>query len=80
MLVIRRREGEALLLGGLIELCVLEITPSRVTLGVVAPRQVAVVRKEVALTFEANRAASQLPEQGVLGEWAARLRERSPET
>jgi len=74
MLVIRRRQGEALLLGPDIELSVLEITPSRVTIGVSAPREIVVLRREVAETREANKAASHLPNQGVLGEWAARLR------
>lgn len=75
MLVIRRREGEALLLGDQIELSVLEITPSRVTLGVTAPRRVAVIRKEVLETRAANQAASRLPDPRLVGEWAALLRD-----
>lgn len=66
MLVIRRREGESLLIDSVIELTVLEISPSRVKLGISAPAQVSVLRKEVVLTADENRQAacfdaSQLP-------------------
>jgi len=61
MLVIRRREGEALLVDGRIEITVLEITPSRVKIGVSAPPEVPVLRKEVLLTEQENREAAQFP-------------------
>jgi len=61
MLVIRRREGEALLVDGRIEITILEITPSRVKIGVSAPAEVTVLRKEVLLTEQENREAAQFP-------------------
>ena len=47
MLVLRRRAGEAIVLGGDIEIEVMEISRTRVKLGVRAPRDVSVTRKEV---------------------------------
>ena len=60
MLVIRRRPGESILLGGDIEIEVLDASASHVKLGIRAPRSVAVVRKEILLVGEHNRAASGL--------------------
>jgi carbon storage regulator len=59
MLVIRRREGEALLLSGGVTVRVLDIGPGRVTLGITAPPEIGVLREEVQATQEANRAAAE---------------------
>ena len=59
MLVTRRHEGESLLIGDEIEVRILEITPRWVKLGVVAPRDVPVVRQELRITKEQNRSAAQ---------------------
>jgi carbon storage regulator len=59
MLVISRRPHESLLIGDDIEVELLEISPSQVKLGIRAPRQVPVLRKEIRVTAEQNRAASQ---------------------
>jgi carbon storage regulator len=59
MLVIRRRAGESILIAGDIEIEVLETTPTRVKLGIKAPKEVTVLRKEVRLTEDHNRAAAQ---------------------
>lgn len=58
MLVIRRRTGEAVVLDGGIEIRVLEAGPNRVKLGIIAPAEVGVMRKEVQLAREQNRAAA----------------------
>jgi carbon storage regulator len=58
MLVLRRRAGESLLIGDDMEVEILEITPRRVKLGILAPASVAIVRKEVRLTREQNLSAS----------------------
>jgi len=60
MLVIRRRPGESIVLGEDIEIEVLDASASQVKLGIRAPRSVAVVRKEILLVGEQNRAASRL--------------------
>lgn len=61
MLVIRRKAGESLLIGPEIEIEVIDLSPGRVKLGIHAPRQIPVLRKEVKLTAELNRAASAAP-------------------
>jgi carbon storage regulator len=59
MLVIRRRGGESFVIGSDIEVEVLEIEGSQVKLGIRAPREVPILRSEVARTREANRAAAE---------------------
>lgn len=59
MLVIRRRRGETLVIGGEIEIEILDAGASSVKLGIRAPREIPVVRKEIQLTCDQNRAASQ---------------------
>jgi carbon storage regulator len=61
MLVIRRRQGEAILVGEDIEIEVLEVGANKVKLGIRGPRSVSVLRKEVKLTMESNIAAASLP-------------------
>jgi carbon storage regulator len=65
MLVIRRRAGESLVIGDNVEVEILEIEWSQVKIGIRAPREVAVLRKEIHLTAEQNRSASELPREAV---------------
>lgn len=58
MLVIRRRAGEAILIGDSIEVEILETSPHRVTLGIRAPDQTLVLRKELQLVRSENQAAA----------------------
>jgi carbon storage regulator len=58
MLVIRRRAGEALLMGDDIEIEILEIAGSQVKLGIRAPKHVSVLRKEIQIVGQQNLAAS----------------------
>jgi carbon storage regulator len=58
MLVIRRRCGESLMIGDDIEIEVLECGASHVKLGVHAPKQVTILRKEIHLTGLQNRLAT----------------------
>jgi carbon storage regulator len=58
MLVIRRRAGEGLLIGTDIQIEILEVSPTRVKIGIVAPSALPIVRKEVVLTRQENLAAS----------------------
>jgi carbon storage regulator len=73
MLVIRRRAGQSAPIGPDVEIQATEIGPSRVKLGIRAPKEVTVMRKEVRLTREENVAAGcELP-AGRLIEFAAKL-------
>jgi carbon storage regulator len=66
MLVLRRRAGESLLLGPDIEIEVIEISRSRVKLGVRAPRELSVVRREAAsIALENQSAAGILAGRGI---------------
>lgn len=47
MLVLSRKEGETIRIGDSIEVTVLATTGNRVRLGIVAPRNVNIVRKEL---------------------------------
>jgi carbon storage regulator len=58
MLLIRRRAGESILIGEDIEIQIVDLSPSRVKIGITAPREVVVLRKEVKLSSEQNIAAS----------------------
>ena len=58
MLVITRRAGEGILIGDNIELQVIELSHSRVKLGIAAPRSLGILRKEILLAAEENRTAS----------------------
>ncbi len=71
MLVMRRRAGESLLIGGEIEIEILEVGPTRVKLGIVAPTQLAITRKEVILTRTENLTASKHTDPAVAA-WLSR--------
>lgn len=58
MLVIRRRAGQSIRIGEDVEIHITEISATRVTVAVHAPREVAVTRSEVNLTKEQNLAAA----------------------
>lgn len=77
MLVIRRRPGESVLIGNDVEVEIIDIGPTRVKLGITAPKDILVLRKEIRLTREENLAAARGLPPGKLAELAARFR-RSP--
>lgn len=58
MLVVTRKTDESLIIADNIEVTVLEISKDRVKLGVSAPRDIKIIRNELAETQEANIAAS----------------------
>lgn len=58
MLVLRRRAGEALIIGDQVEIEFLEVNSQGVKIGIRAPREITILRKELQLTQMQNRAAS----------------------
>jgi carbon storage regulator len=58
MLVISRRAGELLMVGDEIEIEILDCSGSQVKLGIRAPREVCVLRKEIYLAGRQNAAAA----------------------
>jgi carbon storage regulator len=67
VLVLRRRVGETIAIGGGIEIEVVEISRTRVKLGVTAPRDVSVARKETIAVAAENRKALELISGGPEG-------------
>jgi carbon storage regulator len=58
MLILRRREGESLLIGPDVEIEFLEVNSQAVKIGIKAPKEVSILRKELHLTEIQNRAAA----------------------
>lgn len=59
MLVLRRRAGESLFIGDDIEIEILAITAQGAKIGIRAPRETVILRKELKLTQLQNEAAAQ---------------------
>ncbi|MEO8100102.1 MAG: carbon storage regulator [Acidobacteriota bacterium] len=58
MLVIRRKSGESFFIGDDIEVEILDASGSQVKLGIRAPKEIPVVRKEIRLVSDQNRVAA----------------------
>jgi carbon storage regulator len=58
MLVIRRRAGQSLLIGESIEIEIIEVASTKVKLGIRAPKEIPVLRKEIKMTQEENQIAA----------------------
>jgi carbon storage regulator len=67
MLVMSRRQGETILIGGEIEIIIAHIGRSRVKVGIRAPRQMPVVARELKLVSEENRAAAGATQEALTG-------------
>ncbi len=74
MLVIRRRAGEGFLIGDAIEVDILEIDGNQVKIGIRAPRETAILRREIAATRETNLDSAQSVEAKALEAASQRLR------
>jgi carbon storage regulator len=78
MLVIRRRAGEALLIGDDVEIEILEMGTSQVKLGIRAPKDVLVLRKEIQIAGEQNREASKQKSGAAVDSLLESLKKREP--
>jgi carbon storage regulator len=72
MLVIRRRAGQSVFIGENVEIEILDAGPGKVKLGITAPREILVLRKEIRFTCQENLMAA----QGVTREAVQSLVER----
>ena len=61
MLVLTRRENESIMIGDDIEVKLLDIKDSQVKVGIIAPREVAVHRREVYLAIQAENQEAAAP-------------------
>ena len=58
MLVLSRKTDEALVINGIIEVKIIEISGDKVKLGIDAPRDCKILRKELLKTMDANKEAA----------------------
>ena len=61
MLVLTRREDESIIIGDDIEVKLLDIKDNQVKVGIIAPREIAVHRKEVYLAIQAENKEAAAP-------------------
>jgi len=62
MLVLTRKINESIMLGDDIEITVLEVKGEQIKLGISAPKEISIYRKEVYLTIkEENAKAAKIP-------------------
>jgi carbon storage regulator len=74
MLVLRRRAGESVLIGDDIEIELLAVNSQGAKIGVRAPRETIVLRKELKITQEQNVEAARGPSQADLERAIKKLR------
>lgn len=67
MLVLTRKEDESIMIGDNIEVKVLDLKESQVKLGIIAPKSVAVHRREVYLAIQAENAQAASAAQEIDG-------------
>ncbi len=77
MLVLRRRAGEVLLIGDEVEIEVLAITAQGAKIGIRAPKQMVILRKELKITQQQNEAAAQELTRAGLQQALEKLRSNS---
>ncbi len=61
MLVLTRKENESIMIGNDIEVKLLDLRDSQAKIGIIAPRSVAVHRREVFLAIQAENAQAAAP-------------------
>jgi carbon storage regulator len=76
MLMMSRRQGETILIGDQIEIVITQIGRSRVKVGIRAPREMAVIAREMKLVCEENLTAAAASHAG-LPDLLARLQPAS---
>jgi carbon storage regulator len=73
MLVMRRRCGEGFSIGDGIEVEVLEVSGTRVKLGIKAPESCIILRKEIKVTRDQNASASRSVDLKLIGSLVDKL-------
>lgn len=68
MLVLRRRAGESVLIGDDIEIELLAVTQQGAKIGIRAPKEMVVLRKELKVTQDQNAQAARGPSVSEIGQ------------
>jgi carbon storage regulator len=76
MMVMRRREGEKILIGDNIVIHITQVGRGRVKIGIDAPRDIAIVAEEVKRVQDENAAAAATRSADVIGPLLSRLQTR----
>lgn len=58
MLILSRKSGESLLINEEIEIKIIEVSGDKVKIGIEAPKNVKILRKELSQTMESNKASA----------------------
>lgn len=58
MLILSRKSGETLLINDEIEVKIIDINGDKVKIGIEAPKNVKILRKELSMTMESNKASA----------------------
>jgi carbon storage regulator len=75
MLVLTRKPNQSIMIGDQIELSVLSVTRDKVRIGIAAPREVPVFRKEVYLEIQRENVAAGKSAQAEVSDALKRLTE-----
>ena len=62
MLLISRKKGESVIIGGNIEVTVLEIYGDKIKIGIDAPKEIGIIRKELKELESYNKEANSIAE------------------
>ncbi len=58
MLILSRKPGETLIINNEIEVKIIEINGDKVKIGIEAPKDVKILRQELSLTMDSNKASA----------------------
>jgi len=76
MLVLSRRVGESIVIGGDVTVTILEVRSDVIRVGIDAPRSVAVHRAELLVELEASNRDSASPSEDAVAALARQLRQK----
>ncbi len=79
MLILTRKAGESLVLDGGIEIKITEVYADKVRIGIEAPANVKVYRKELYATVQENQSAAQTASPGALKGLLSQVAKAAPE-
>lgn len=77
MLILARKTGESLLIGDNIEITITEVSGDKVKIGITAPKEITILRKELCQAVAANRLAAAAVSDSALRLLAANFKSAS---
>ncbi|MCQ4088156.1 carbon storage regulator CsrA [Saccharibacillus sp. JS10] len=66
MLVLSRKKGESIMIGDDIELTVLSVEGDTIKLGIKAPKQIDIIRKEILVSVQENNQSAVIDPKQIL--------------